>query len=75
MTVDSGDRDYYSPEEKRRLNAEWGDSEAGRRFYKGVEREERKAAVVGAIVWIAAGLFALVVAAALVKWAIEELAK
>jgi hypothetical protein len=75
MPVDSGDRDYYSPEEKQRIHEEWLNSERGQRFQKGMEWEERKASVVRAVVWIIVGLLALVVGSAVVKWAIEELAK
>jgi len=75
MALDSGDRDYYSPEEKHRLNAEWRDSEAGRSLYKEIDKEERKAGVGRAIVWLAMVILVLVVGTAIVKWALEELAK
>jgi hypothetical protein len=42
---------------------------------RSVEREERKAAIVRIIAWIVAGLIAFMVGAAVLKWALEELAK
>jgi len=75
MSTDPGDVDFYTPEEKQRQHEEWKASKRGRQFYKELEREERKSAAVGAVVWIVVGLLALVVGAAVLKWAIEELAK
>lgn len=58
--------------------AEWHDPEAERQFYKDTKREELKLAILR----IVAGTFVLVVGpaliivgAAVIKWALEELAK
>lgn len=69
------DRDYQTPEERRRLDAEWRNSESGRRFYRSMAHEARKAAVVRTILWVAIVFLVLVVGAAVLKWAIEELAR
>lgn len=58
------DRDYQTPEEIRRLDAQWRNSESGRRFYRSMVREERKAAVIRAVLCVGIGLFVLVIGAA-----------
>ena len=75
MTLDSGDHDCYSPEEKQRIHEEWLDSERGQSYQRHMKWEERKASLVGAAVWIVVGLLGLVVGLAVLRWAIGELTK
>jgi hypothetical protein len=75
MPVNPDDREWISPEGKRRFHAEWRNSEAGQRFYKEARRDELKETFVRITIWIVIALVLLVVGSAVVKWAVEELAK
>jgi len=75
MPTDPGDVDFYTPEQKQRIHEEWLNSEQGRRLQKEMEHSERETSVVRFVAWIVIGLLALVVGAAVLKWAVEELAK
>ena len=75
MTANSGNGDYYSPEEKQRIHEEWLDSERGQSYQRHMKWKERKASVVAAAVWIVVGFLALVVGLAVLRCAIGELTK
>jgi hypothetical protein len=75
MATNRGDVDFYTPEEKERFYQEWLRSEAGQRSQEAQRRQERRDAVVRWIALLAFGLLGLVIGGAVIKWAMEELAK
>lgn len=75
MPTDPGDVDFYSPEEKQRHHEEWLRSEHGQRLQKEMDRSDLAATIGRTATWVAIGVIVLVVGAAILKWAMEELLK
>lgn len=75
MATNRGDVDFYTPEERERFHQEWLRSEAGQRSQRAQKWQERRDTVVRWIVLSVLGSLGLVMGGAVIKWAIEELAK
>jgi hypothetical protein len=76
MPLDDGDVDFYTPEEKREMLREAfppSKPSAWSSFKESVAYTAGSVMLIG--VWIVTALVVLVVGIAVVKWAIEELAK
>jgi hypothetical protein len=72
---DPGDVDFYTSEQKQQIHDEWLRSELGQKFQKEMKRGELVASIGRVAAWLVIGSIVLVVGAAVLKWALEELAK
>jgi len=75
MPTDPGDVDFNTPKQRQQIHEEWLKSEQGQKLQKEMERGEFLGGIGRVAAWVVIGLIVLVISAAVLKWAVEELTK